>query len=127
VETEDGEYYLVVLPALWSQLRPVLQNVDLFTVMDWQGTVALWPVNLSKTYDGHDVFIDRATEGDKAGRKSWYSVWDNALRPACGTFDEDVDPEPEWPDATFEELLNAAFRDRVISDLGHPVLQSIGR
>jgi len=50
VETEeDGEFYLVVLPDLWSQLRPVLQNVDLFTVMNQRGVVALWPVNLSST------------------------------------------------------------------------------
>ena len=116
VETEDGEFYLVVLPALWSQLRGVLQNV----------TVALWPVNLSKPYRGH-LLIDSAPKVAKPATNRWVALFGNQVRPTCGTFDEGVDPETPWPAATFEELLNAAFRDRVISDLGHPVLQSIGR
>jgi hypothetical protein len=34
-------------------------------------------------------------------------------------------PEPEWPDLTFEQILEIAFRDRFISDLNHPVLRRL--
>jgi hypothetical protein len=34
-------------------------------------------------------------------------------------------PEPEWPDLSFQELFTIAFRDRVIRDLGHPVVKQL--
>jgi hypothetical protein len=34
-------------------------------------------------------------------------------------------PDPEWPDATFEEIMKIAFKGRFIKDLEHPVLRSL--
>jgi len=34
-------------------------------------------------------------------------------------------PEPEWPKLTFNELLRIAFRNRIIEDFNHPVLQKL--
>jgi len=126
VETEEGEFHLVVLPALWSHLRPVLLNVDLFTVMNQKRTVALWPVprsRASRSIQG----VNNAMEVAISAAGEWISLWPDEMGNAGAVYDEPDEPAPEWPAATFEELLNAAFRDRVIGDLEHPVLQSIGR
>jgi hypothetical protein len=34
-------------------------------------------------------------------------------------------PPPEWPDLPFQELVRIAFRDRFITDPGHPVLRRL--
>ena len=34
-------------------------------------------------------------------------------------------PEPEWPELSLRELLRIAFKDKMIDDLGHPVLRKL--
>ena len=34
-------------------------------------------------------------------------------------------PDPEWPDKSFAELLQVAFRDKHIATLDHPVLKRL--
>jgi hypothetical protein len=34
-------------------------------------------------------------------------------------------PEPNWPEETLKQLLKVAFRDRIITDVGHPVVQQL--
>ena len=37
-------------------------------------------------------------------------------------------PEPIWPETTMDELLEVAFRGRIITGLDHPVVQDrLGR
>jgi hypothetical protein len=37
-------------------------------------------------------------------------------------------PEPKWPDKTIEELLEVAFRDRVVKSMDHPIVRKyLGR
>jgi hypothetical protein len=31
-------------------------------------------------------------------------------------------PEPEWPDATFQEILKIAFKNHFIKSMDHPVI-----
>jgi hypothetical protein len=33
--------------------------------------------------------------------------------------------EPVWPEATYQELIKLAFRDRLISSLDHPVIKRL--
>ena len=34
-------------------------------------------------------------------------------------------PEPTWPEMTFQEILNAAFKGMVINNVNHPVLRQL--
>jgi hypothetical protein len=34
-------------------------------------------------------------------------------------------PDPEWPTLTFPEILRTAFRDRMGSDLDHPLVRQL--
>ena len=33
--------------------------------------------------------------------------------------------EPSWPDVSFQDIIKIAFRDKMISDWNHPVLQRL--
>jgi len=39
---------------------------------------------------------------------------------ACGEL-----PEPEWPEHDFQRLLAVAFRDCVVRDMDHPVVNRL--
>ena len=34
-------------------------------------------------------------------------------------------PDPTWPDLSFKELLRIAFKDRVVTDLNHPLVKRL--
>jgi hypothetical protein len=34
-------------------------------------------------------------------------------------------PEPDWPDVSFEEIINVAFRGNYIDSLDHPAIQKL--
>jgi hypothetical protein len=33
--------------------------------------------------------------------------------------------EPEWPELSFQEIVNLAFKDKVIATLDHPVIRRL--
>ena len=34
-------------------------------------------------------------------------------------------PEPEWPEHDIDALVQVAFRGKIITDLDHPIVQSL--
>ena len=38
---------------------------------------------------------------------------------------ETITTEPQWPDASFQDLLRIAFKGRLITDLSHPVIKRL--
>ena len=34
-------------------------------------------------------------------------------------------PDPEWPDISFQGILQIAFKDRYITSMDHPLLQKL--
>lgn len=61
-----------------------------------------------------------------AGRQGWIKVISN--RSAGGydvKYPEGNLGEPTWPDITLEEILNIAFRDRIIKDEEHKLIKDL--
>jgi hypothetical protein len=48
------------------------------------------------------------------------AVGDGRVEQAAGQF-----PEPKWPETTLEQLLEIAFKGRVIDTMDHPVLRRL--
>jgi hypothetical protein len=67
-----------------------------------------------------------ALEGAQLAMRRWVRLQANRTG---GTYDVRVTsatlPEPEWPDITFERLLEIAFADHIIDRLDHPVLRRL--
>jgi hypothetical protein len=124
---EDRETYLVA-PALWPELagEATFTPRALFTGVNRQGVLFIWPVRLPGSDGRIDEWSRTALEAaDKAG-KSWVRVAANMSLGAYDVFEATARlPEPEWPDLPFRELLRVAFKDRFITDLNHPVLRRL--
>jgi len=123
---EDREEYLIAGSGLAGELASEIVNKTLYTAVNRQGVVFLWPVRLPSP-DGKDLLWNSsAREAASEAIKTWIRVSSNM---SLGAYEliaaEGITVEPQWPPVSFQELLRIAFRDRVITSLDHPVVKRL--
>ena len=124
---EDREVYLVA-PALWPELatEATFGTRALFTAINRQGVVFLWPVRLPGPDGRIDEWSRSALEAATMAVGKWVRVVANMSLGAYEVFTTTGDlPDPEWTDKPFRELLRIGFRDRLIDSMSHPVLSRL--
>ena len=122
---EDRETYLVD-PALWPELPGEVVPKVLFTAVNRQGVVFLWPVRLQGSDGKWDEWNRSAMEAAQLATKGWVRIAANMSLGAYEVFEATAElPEPEWPDIGFQKLLEVAFKDRFIRDLDHAVIRRL--
>lgn len=123
VPTSDS--YLIA-PQLWSDLSAEIRPVSLCTAITRQGTLFLWPLKLPGPDGRSNDWNDSAMAAAQHCQEAWCRVTSNrelgayeiqqALAPL---------PEPEWPDLSFQQILDIAFRGRFIDNPDHPVIRQL--
>jgi len=122
---EEGETYLVD-QNLWGQLPGELIPKVLYTVINRQGVLMLWPIRLPGEDGRHNEWHRSALEAAEMAQRQWVRVVANKSLGAYEVYQAFADiPEPEWPDTTFQEVLRVAFKDRFIRSLEHPVVRRL--
>jgi hypothetical protein len=122
---EDQEYFLVV-PALAQALEGETVAKTIYTVINRQGVVSLWPVTLPAG-DGKDSEWWKS-ERDAAARAmtKWIRLKPNMSLGANEILEGPSSmAEPEWSDLPFKELLRIAFDGRLVDRLDHPVVKRL--
>jgi hypothetical protein len=127
---EDREVYLVprdVALALPKEVVREVVPVTLFTAINRQGTLFLWPVKLSRPDGRQQLEWHRsAAEAAERAMKQWLRVTPNMslgayeMTSAIGEL-----ADPAWPDYPFQEILRIAFRDRIVDSLDHPLVRRL--
>jgi hypothetical protein len=119
---EDREYYLVT-PDIAADLPGEIALVTLYTAINRQGIVRLWPVKLpapdGKVMDWH------RTEGEAAelAKTRWVRIVANMQLGSNDIFEANGSlTDPVWPNHTFRELLQVAFSTRMVNSHDHPVI-----
>jgi hypothetical protein len=122
-----GELYLVsrqLLPALADETT--LTARQLFTAIDRQGTLFLWPVRLPKPDGRIDNWSRTSLEAALLARTNWIRIKANMN---LGAYETNLAtapiPDPEWPEESFSDLLRIAFRERFIKTMNDPVLKRL--
>jgi hypothetical protein len=118
-----------VLPAVKHLVSSELRPVRLFTVMNKHGEVFLWPVKLPS--DDHDRLrrmADSALKGAEQATTLWVKLlWDKHLG-AWELYRAKGDlGEPQWPEKSFTELMDIAFRGYLIDRSDHEVIRELAR
>ncbi len=122
---EEREIYLVDQP-LWNELVGEISPRILFTAVSRQGVLFLWPVRLPGEDGRIDNWSRSALDAAEKAMDRWVRVSANMSLGAYEIFEAVADiPEPEWPEVSFQEVLEIAFRDRFITDFDHPVLRRL--
>jgi hypothetical protein len=126
VENVDRETYLVD-PALWSTLESDISRYVLFTTVNRQGVLFLWPARLPSEDRRASAWHESALEAVSHAMQNWVRVVANTQAGAYEVFRAiNAGIEPEWPtDVTFETVMRLAFKGRFINDIDHPVLKRL--
>jgi hypothetical protein len=122
-EKDDREVYLVT-PQIAREFPDEFTPVALFTAINRQAVVFLWPVRLPGSEGKYSEWHRSLIEAAEMSTGVWSRVRANM---ALGGY-EMVEAtgrlsEPEWPDVLFPDILKVAFRDRIVDRTDHPVLQ----
>lgn len=124
---EDRETYLVS-PHLWPELtsEATFSPRLLVTSMSRHGDLFVWPIRLPGADGKIDTWSRSAMDAADEAKSRWVRVSANM---GIGAYDVAVASaqvaEPSWPSMPFQEIIKIAFRDKMISDWNHPVLQRL--
>jgi hypothetical protein len=122
---EDREVYLVT-PNMAQGLPGEFSTVTLFTAINRQGTLHLWPVKLPNPEGRHNEWHRSAAEAAERAMRKWLRVTASMSLGAYEIFEASGDlPEPVWPDFSFQEILKIAFRERIVDRADHPLVQRL--
>jgi hypothetical protein len=117
-----------ISPDLRPEVHAELKWVRLHTCVSRRGVHFLWPVKLP-TADGSGsgrAWAESALEIAEEAMKSWVRMAGNTDSGRYEMFVAEGElGEPPWLGKTFRELLDLAFKGRVIYDPDHPVLQEL--
>ena len=122
---DDREEYLVH-PTIMPELTGEVVYKTVFTAVNRQGVVFLWPVRLPAPDDRRSEWSRSAREAAELAMTRWVRVKANMFLGAYEiTVAESVMADPVWPELSFSDLVQVAFRGRVITTLDHPVIKRL--
>lgn len=122
---EDRETYLISRE-LWPTLGSEIVGKMIFTAINRQGVLFLWPVRLPQADNRRNQWPASEMENAQLGMRSWTR---SAANMSLGAYEASIAPagvpDPQWPTLSFNEVLKIAFRDRFIATINHPVLRRL--
>jgi hypothetical protein len=125
-DKEDRESFYFVTPTMRGPLVGEARPVLLVPAVTRQNALFIWPVSLPSEDGRRNAWTETAQEAMYLAREHWVRL---AADMSWGTYRiyraEGQLSDPVWPDKPFEELLEIAFKDRVIDSPDHPVLRRL--
>jgi hypothetical protein len=123
----ERESYLVA-PEVQHLVLPDLRRTRLFVAINKRGgTVFLWPIKLP--LDGNDTgrrVAETALQCADQAKTLWVKQMWNRDLGGYEMFRAKADlGDPQWPDKSFRDLLELAFRHNRIDREDHPVIREL--
>ena len=126
LEFNEDRQSFIVTPELAPSLPGEAVAKLLIPAFTNHGSMFLWPIRLPDEQGRLDEWNSVALEISERAKTEWVHLMANM---AAGTYDVLVAkapfPEPNWPDLTLQQLLEIAFRGRIIDSMDHPVLRRL--
>ncbi len=122
---DDREVYLVT-PVMAAELPGEFATATLYTTINRQGVLSLWPVKLPGPDGKQNEWHRTAAVAAELAMRSWLRVAANMPLGAYEVLVATGDlPEPTWPELPFEEILKIAFRDHIVDSPDHPLVKRL--
>ncbi len=126
LEVKNSKETFLVDQALWPSLQAEIVPKALYTCMDRNGVLSLWPVKLPNQSGNLDSWNRSAHAIAARAMQKWVRIVSNHALGGYEALEARGDlSEPTWPDLQFEELVNIAFKDRVIASMDHPQCRAL--
>jgi hypothetical protein len=126
-DREARENYFVT-PAMIPLLRAGgdVAVVSLVQFMSKQKVLGVFPLKLATDSNVQNGWQDTAMQAAQMAKSRWVRMQADMALSGYRVFTATGNlGEPVWPDATFNELLDIAFKDRVIASEDHPVFNKL--
>jgi hypothetical protein len=124
VENKATAETYIVSEEVASVLGGLVRAVELYAVIDRQNNVFLVPVPLPGSNGVRNPWHESLLQTVTRAKLVWLRISANMTLGGYDIFEATAKlPDPDWPDITFEELLEIAFRGRIITTTDHPVVQ----
>ncbi len=120
--------YFVLQSKLYRRYSREAKPHLLIPTIDLSGDVFLWPIRMPGAAEQLDAWSKKARQAADLARGRWIRIIANKQLSGYDVeFPEDSFEEPIWPKdvADMRHLLKIAFRDIIIRDENHPVLQKV--
>jgi hypothetical protein len=122
----ERETYLVT-PDVQHLVASELRQQRLFTAITKHNTVFLWPVKLpTDETDRMRRTADSALQAAEQGKKLWTKMAWNRHLGAYEMYRAKGDlGDPQWPDKSFRDLIEIAFRNNLVDHEDHEVIREL--
>jgi hypothetical protein len=127
LESKTSRETYIVSEQVASVLGPLVRAVELYTAIDRQNNVFLIPVPLPGPNGVRNSWHESLLQAVMRAKLDWLRITSNHALGGYDIFQAITKlPEPIWPDLLLmEDLLGIAFRERIITDPEHPVVQEL--
>ena len=126
VDLKDDREQFLVHPTVLHELTSEVVYCTVFTVVNRQGVVSLWPIRLPAPNDRKSEWPLSAREAAARAMTQWVRLQANM---SLGAYEisvaQSVIAEPVWPELPFAELVRIGFGGRIITTLEHPVIKRL--
>ncbi len=127
VELKDTQETFLVMPGIMQEpgVYELVQPARIVTYINRQAIVALWPLKLER--DGKlNPWHESALEAAHMAQDQWISVRADMSLGAYQIFAATAElSSPKWPEQTFSELIRIGFKDKIVSESSHPLIQQL--
>jgi hypothetical protein len=122
---EDNDVYLV-RPELYPALAQEARAKQLYIGVTRDGNPFVWLVNMPGPDGRLDTWSQSAHAGANLAKTHWVRIKSNRDLGAYEVLQAtNLKDEPSWPELSFKELVNLAFRGKVIDSLDHVVIRRL--
>ena len=125
IDKDANETYIVhpaVQPCLGNLARPV----KIYTAIDRNNNPFLIPVVLPGEDGKWNSWHQSLSGAVSAAMENWVRM---AFNKSINAYDINMAigpiPDPEWPEASIEELIKVAFEGKIINQPNHPVIRAL--
>ena len=119
--------YIVFGEPLRQALRRRKQgrDVTLFTAIDRDGSLFLWPIGKNIQHGNNGDWNASARQAALLGESVWVQLFSNhTLKCYEREISRNI-PDPVWPDLSFEAMLDTAFADLAIDSEHHDIIRRL--
>jgi hypothetical protein len=121
---DDRETFVVNLAAV-PELQAECFVATLFTCITRTGVLFVWPVRVPTDGRSNDWYTSAATAAQHAMTR-WVRVKANMSLRAYDIFEAEATiPDPTWPELDLAAITRIAFKDRLITNIDHPVIKRL--
>ena len=126
LEIKEARESYVVVPDIAQEISELVRPVQLHAAIDRQNNVFLIPVPLPGEDGTRNPWHESLAQAVEHAKLKWIRIAANMHAGGYDVYEaEGALPDPEWPSHDIDALIQVAFRDKIITGLDHPVVQSL--